>query len=294
MAASFNAMQEHFHHIVKTMIANTAELQVQLTQLNGTLGDTTDAMQNQRRVSENAAHSMRDLDTCSGDISNHIQRVESASEAAMRCVHTGQGILSTVTGAVHHLAQDTVASSELVGNLAKQTDSINQFLGVIRSISEQTNLLALNAAIEAARAGESGRGFAVVADEVRALASKTHQATDEIAQILHSFIADTGKVVNALQTSQNNTQAAVIQSDDAQSAYQEIAAAVDDINSAARQITRETTRQSALVDSTNQLIAEIESLSHTTSSGTLAASERSSQIRQLTQDLTQQASALRV
>lgn len=64
--------------------------------------------------------------------------------------------------------------------LQEYYQKIQEFTGIIKSISSQTNLLALNASIEAARAGEQGRGFAVVAGEVRNLSEETALASSQI------------------------------------------------------------------------------------------------------------------
>ncbi|MBM9489039.1 PAS domain-containing protein [Pseudomonas sp. ICBG1301] len=73
----------------------------------------------------------------------------------------------------HRVMQDTL-------------NKLTQIVATIQGIASQTNLLALNAAIEAARAGDAGRGFAVVADEVRKLATRTSQATQQAAEMMHN------------------------------------------------------------------------------------------------------------
>lgn len=94
----------------------------------------------------------------------------------------GEG--ADIVGVLGDKAQETWEVTQKVGGsitrLKTESQTINEFVETISSISKQTNLLSLNASIEAARAGEAGRGFAVVASEIRKLAEDSNKAAGEI------------------------------------------------------------------------------------------------------------------
>jgi hypothetical protein len=89
----------------------------------------------------------------------------------------------------------TVSMSCYFNEMQKENDAIRQqstaavnqrimeVSTTISSFSTQTKMLAINASIEAARAGDVGKGFAVVASEIRTMASKVHNATEQIEKL---------------------------------------------------------------------------------------------------------------
>lgn len=115
---------------------------------------------------------------------------EKAKTSRDKAKHTGE--------TMRRVYSEVNSAKDVVEDLARQSDKINELVSSISGIAEQTNLLALNAAIESARAGEAGRGFAVVADEVRALAIRTQDATQSIHDTTESLKRNTQAVLEAI------------------------------------------------------------------------------------------------
>ncbi len=120
-----------------------------------------------------------------------------------------------------------------VQELGEAARAIGTVTETITEISDQTNLLALNATIEAARAGEAGKGFAVVANEIKELAKETAKAT--------------GKIRDAIEDIQNQTEVTV---EDIES----IATVIQDVNDVVNSIVTSMEEQSI---TTNEIVSNV-------------------------------------
>lgn len=143
-------------------------------------------------------------------ITEQVEREEAISQAAniayTTSIHTdqtaqqGASVVQQTVDVMDGIASRMREATAGIAALDQQSHVISSIIKTITGIAEQTNLLALNAAIEAARAGEQGRGFAVVADEVRQLASRTTQATAEIAGVVQENQVLASKAVQVVES----------------------------------------------------------------------------------------------
>jgi methyl-accepting chemotaxis protein len=267
MTASFNNMQAAFYAIVSEVKQATGQVNDVADEFIRQTESACDSMRGQQQVSTQVMSEVETLKASSDQVLSSAQSAKQVSVHAEEVLNDGRSSIEQIISATKVIAGDVEQTATQINQLAEDSTSISGFVEVIRSISEQTNLLALNAAIEAARAGEQGRGFAVVADEVRSLASKTHEATDKIGDILNKFAELTNAVVQAMEQSRSHVAESVEHADLAQSSFAQIARSVTELAESNQVIEQEAHGQADNTERVVDCVRRIESVTSNTVSG---------------------------
>jgi methyl-accepting chemotaxis protein len=249
---STNTVAEKLTDIVAQLKKTSFDLKTATGEILSGANDLSERTTKQAATIEETSAAMEQLATT---VMANAQRAAGASENA------GQ-----VTAAAEEGGKVMLSANEAMGRITDSSSKISNIIGLIDDIAFQTNLLALNASVEAARAGDAGKGFAVVAVEVRRLAQSAASASSEVKALIEQssgevrtgskLVADAAAKLESMLVAVrgNREQLEGIARDS-----REQASAIEEVNTAVRQMDEMTQHNAALVEETNAAIEQTES-----------------------------------
>lgn len=204
-------------------------------------------MDNSKLVSD-LSGILEGLDSSQEQLEKDAFDVINSSDTSLNLVKESISSVEEILKMITELNEIAEESSARIKELEKLSKDIEQFAGVIASISSRTNILSLNASIEAARAGEHGRGFAVVASEVRNLAAQSAKSSKEITDTINMVLQSVDKTVGSMKNIYENSNQQKEKADEIGNVLNKVVDAAYTANEVARNIENEIAYQREITD----------------------------------------------
>ncbi|TKF21772.1 methyl-accepting chemotaxis protein [Vibrio genomosp. F6] len=257
----FNTLLDKIEDLVSGSQEKSHQLTSSTNNMQGQLEEVIEQFNVQADHTTTMATAVQEMVATINEISESTTiAVEGVQQAASNAENGRVVVESTVTN-IGQLSSTLSSSQQSIGSLNSHVDKIGGAVHIIQEIAEQTNLLALNAAIEAARAGEQGRGFAVVADEVRALASRTHQSTEEITNVVSAIQSQMSTVVADIEQCNTQGHETLAASEQLDNSLQQIINDMGSIQANSERIASAIEEQGIVMNQVSESITELNTIS---------------------------------
>ncbi|MFY2507090.1 methyl-accepting chemotaxis protein [Vibrio pectenicida] len=257
----FNRLLDKLEALISGTQAKSSELSQSTQSMHNELQSVIKQFHVQADHTSTMTISVQEMVSTINEISESTAvAVEGVHQASLNAKN-GRSVVEETVRNIGELSQILSDSQGSISSLNNHVDKIGDAVNIIQGIAEQTNLLALNAAIEAARAGEQGRGFAVVADEVRALASRTHQSTEEITKVVTDIQTQMATVVTNIDQCNEQGQQTLTASETLDDSLGQIITDMTNIQANSERIASAIEEQGSVMNQVSDSITELNTIS---------------------------------
>ncbi len=263
-------MEGHYEGSFAELKNDTNRVADRLSEVVGQLRTTSGALKNATSEILEGANDLSERTTRqAATIEETSAAMESLSETVLenaKEAESASAIADKVRATAENGGEIMAKANTAMERITESSGKISNIIGMIDDIAFQTNLLALNASVEAARAGEAGKGFAVVAVEVRRLAQSAAEASNDVKALVEQSVSEVGtgsqlvaeaatSLSSMLEAARENNAIMVSIADKSKAQ----ASAIEQINTAVRDMDETTQHNAALVEETNAAIEQTES-----------------------------------
>ncbi|MEK3952732.1 methyl-accepting chemotaxis protein [Psychrobacillus sp. FSL K6-1464] len=291
MATTFNKMSGDLQRIVSGVRDSSMQLAANAEELTASSEESLASSQMVAKSAEAqmlasdeqvnhmdaSMQSMTDLQKGVSQIASSNDEMLQATDGVRSLVTQGSKVVTNVASQMDNIYTTFHETTEIMKNMAKHSDEIQNITSMITDISDQTNLLALNAAIEAARAGEYGKGFAVVAEEVRKLAEQSKNSAAEIAAMVQLIQTASSSAVKAITSGGEKVEEGLAQTTESLNVFHQIETSVDDVVQKVESVTIAISNIQEISSSVTESVQQVQSLATQAADGasdTSAATEQ--------------------
>jgi methyl-accepting chemotaxis protein len=285
LAKWFNTFTAKVQKLIINIKDESSQLEDISNRMKSNSSENAKGVLQQQKTTKQVSDAMNDVNRSATDVLRSAKKAETTANSVNTAALEGMDIMLITKNSILDVAKKVSDASHTIDELETTSETIGSVIGVINAIAEQTNLLALNAAIEAARAGEQGRGFAVVADEVRALASRTQESTHEINNIIEKLQKNANAASNAMIISNETVTMSVKNAENAANALEIIKEEITNITIINKRISDSAQEQSAISNSTKELIKEVSNIAEKNQNSAKSVDENSQTISNATENL---------
>ena len=204
-------------------------------------------MDNSKLVSD-LSGILEGLDSSQEQLEKDAFDVINSSDTSLNLVKESISSVEEILKMITELNEIAEESAARIKELEKLSKDIEQFAGVIASISSRTNILSLNASIEAARAGEHGRALLLFLEKVRILVLQSTKSSKEITDTINMVQQSVDKTVGSMKNIYENSNQQKEKADEIGNVLNKVVDAAYTANEVARNIENEIAYQREITD----------------------------------------------